>query len=232
MDMTVKTKNKCFCIYNNMQAVCNAATKLSIRLLGNESIPRILLSVSLLSTIATLLQGWAEPSRLELPISAHSWWLLFFACLGGSCFQWLSAESLKRAKAAPVLAMMYSSTLWGLMWDAAVFSHWPDGMEVMGAAFIFSSSYLLISEKLSEGYAADKVEKLKQNIAPAAVGVNKRFVSSNGGGGGGGGWKQQNYIKGLFANGLQNAFSGGLMEERDVIIKPKASPAAISEIVR
>lgn len=47
--------------------------------------------------------------------------------------------------------MMYSSTVWGLLWDYTVFGHLPAGIEMLGAGCIFAGSYMLIFENANAG---------------------------------------------------------------------------------
>ncbi|KAL4431066.1 hypothetical protein ABPG75_006322 [Micractinium tetrahymenae] len=136
------------------QAACVAASKLTVRLLGQtEPVPTIVFSIAACSAAGAALMCAALPGQWVLPRSPGVWAMLGAAGGLACVVQLLATWALKLSRATPVVLVSYISLVFGLLADLALFHHRPSPLSLLGAALVCASSLLvaLLDRRSSSG---------------------------------------------------------------------------------
>lgn len=128
------------------QAAFSASAKLTVRHLGKtEQVGAIMVAMASVSVIVSGVlclvipsQHWVDPTRRE--------WAIMGGIGACACaVQSTATMALQRAKAAsPVVAMGYSSVIWGMCLDIVVFKQPPGLLSLLGAVFVLAGSAVLL----------------------------------------------------------------------------------------
>lgn len=122
-------------------ALLHAMLAILLRFLGKHERPETVtfyfLVIGLLVTAVPMPFVAVRPSLDELP-------MIIGIGLCGAAAQWLLSTAYRNASAATVTVFNYTGIVWATLFGVLIWSEWPTGIVVAGAAIIISSNALVV----------------------------------------------------------------------------------------
>lgn len=132
--------------------VCGAAAVyILLRKIGKLAHPLILVSYFALTTcIVTFFGTLILPTVLfAFPRSGYQWFLFGLIGVSGFLMQFCLTAGLQREKAGKSSLMIYSTMVYAIFWDLAIWGHLPGLLSILGTSLIILNATIVIKYKPS-----------------------------------------------------------------------------------
>ncbi|PVH16983.1 uncharacterized protein CXQ87_004541 [Candidozyma duobushaemuli] len=134
--------------------VCGAAAVyILLRKIGKSAHPLISVSYFALTTcIVTFVSTLLLPTvSFAVPRSSYQWFLFGLIGVSGFLMQFCLTAGLQREKAGKSSLMIYSTMVYALFWDLAIWGHLPGLLSMLGTGLIVLNATIVIKYKPSAG---------------------------------------------------------------------------------